>query len=79
MDNETKLSSQQLNEMISSLKNTNSTDKVDVNDFVNKHLNEKQADALQNVMKNPELIKSILSSPQAKRIIEKFSQGGNKQ
>lgn len=77
MDNETKLSSQQLNEMISSLKNTNSTDKVDVNDFVNKHLNEKQADALQNVMKNPELIKSILSSPQAKRIIEKFSQGGN--
>ncbi len=75
MDNETKLSSQQLDEMLSSLKKTD--EQVNVNDFINEHLNEKQADALKNVMKNPELIKSILSSPQAKKIIEKFSQGGN--
>lgn len=75
MDNETKLSREQLNEMLSSLKKTD--DQVNVNDFINEHLNEKQADALKNAMKNPELIKSILSSPQAKKIIEKFSQGGN--
>ena len=61
--------------MLSSFKKTD--EQVNVNDFINEHLNEKQADALKNVMKNPELIKSILSSPQAKKIIEKLSQGGN--
>ena len=76
MDNETKLSSEQISELLSSLKNGKKDEQVNVSEFVNEHLTNEQAAAFQNVLKNPAMIKSILSSPQAKKLMEKFNKGG---
>lgn len=72
MDNETKLSKEQLEKLISDFKKSGSDDKVNVDEFAKKHLNERQAEALKRAMANPALLKSVLSSPQAKKIIEKL-------
>ena len=72
MDNETNLSKEQMNSILSELKKTKETDRVNVDEFAKKHLNEKQTAALKQAMKNPELIKSILSSPQAKKFLERL-------
>lgn len=78
MDKETNLSKEQLDALISDFNQSKETDKVNVDEFARKHLNEKQTEALKKAMKNPELIKSILSSPQAKKLIEKLKGDGKK-
>lgn len=72
MDNETKLSKEQLDALLSDLGRAKETDRVNVDEFAGKHLNEKQIQALKKAMKNPDLIRSILSSPQAKKLLEKL-------
>ena len=77
MDNETKLSSEQISWLLSSLKKGKKDEQVNVDEFVNEHLTNEQAAAFRNVLKNPDMIKSILSSPQAKKLMEKFNKGGS--
>lgn len=72
MDNETNLSKEQLDALLSDLRQAKETDRVNVDEFAGKHLNEKQTQALKKAMKNPELIKLILSSPQARKLLEKL-------
>lgn len=78
MDNETNLTKEQMNAILSEFKKSKETDKVNVDEFAKKHLNEKQASALKQAMKDPQLIKSILSSPQAKKLLEKLKGDGKK-
>ena len=77
MDNETKLSSEQISQLLSSLRNGKKDEQVNVDEFVNEHLSNEQAAAFKNVLKNPDMIKAMLSSPQAKKLMEKFSKGGS--
>lgn len=79
MDNETKLSNEQISELFSFLKSDKKDERESVDSFVKEHLSNEQAAALQNALKNPAMIKMLLSSPQAKKLIEKFNQGGAKE
>lgn len=78
MDNETNLSKEQLDALLSDFIKSKDSDKVNIEEFARKHLNEKQTEVLKRTMKNPELIKSILSSPQAKKLLEKLKGDGKK-
>lgn len=64
-----------INELMKNIRNNPTPTKEQVNDFIGKNLTQSQADAIQNILKNPQLIKSLLSSPQAKQLLEKFGKG----
>lgn len=64
-----------INELMKNIRNNPTPTCDQVNDFIGKNLTQSQADAIQNILKNPQLIKSLLSSPQAKQLLEKFGKG----
>lgn len=72
MDNDTKLSRSQLESVLSRL---SGAEKTDINDFIDKNLNEQQTQALNRALENPELIKGLLSSPQAQALVKKIISG----
>ena len=72
MDNETKLSPQQLQSLLAMLQSKESEEGVDVNAFVNAHLTAGQAAAVRRLLQNPTLVKALLHSPQAKKMMEQF-------
>lgn len=59
-----------LGELLESIKKDPSSSNEAVNDFIDKNLSSSQANAIQNVLKNPQLIKDILESPRAKQLLE---------
>lgn len=71
MDNETKLSEEQINSIKQEL-SEKKTD-LDLNEFMAKHLNDKQKQAVMNIASDPEKLKAIMNSPIAKKLMEKFS------
>ena len=68
MDNDTK----QLESVISELSGAN---KTDINNFIEKNLTDQQTKALNKALENPELIKSLLASPQAQSLVKKIISG----
>lgn len=48
-----------------------------LNDFINENLNEKQANAVKNLLQDEEKTKALLNSDAAKAIFEKFFGGKN--
>ncbi len=73
MQNSTNFSKDQLEKMISDYKNGNLDGKIDANDFVGTHLTQKQANAINKAMENPDLLNALLATPQAKKFIDKLS------
>ena len=68
MDNETKLSPGQLQSLLAALQSNKNEESVDVNAFVAAE----QASAARRLLQNPALVKTLLNSPQAKSLMEKF-------
>lgn len=64
-----------INELMKNIRNNPSPSQEQINDFIGKNLTASQAEAIQNVLKNPQLIKNLLSSPQAKQLLEKLGKG----
>lgn len=77
MDNDIKLSKEQLKNLIDEFKAADKSDSVSTDAFLKKHLSDSQAKAIKNVLSNPELLKNILNSQKAKDIMEKLK-GENK-
>lgn len=76
MDNETKLSREQINSIKEEL-----SDKKDPNDIeavMQKHLNEKQRQAVKTFLSDEKKVQALLNSPFAKAFLEKLN-GGNKE
>lgn len=48
-----------------------------LNEFINENLNEKQANAVKNILQDEERTKALLNSDAAKAIFEKFFGGKN--
>lgn len=71
MDNETKLSGEQINSIKQELSEKNGD--IDLNEFMSKHLNDKQKQAVMNIASDPEKLQAIMNSPIAKKLMEKFS------
>ncbi len=72
MDNETKLSSEQIKSITEDYISKEGGN-VDLNEFMNKHLNDKQKEAVKQIVSNPEKLKAILSSPIAQKMINQLS------
>lgn len=80
MDNETKITNEKINELFRKAKESEREKGgvLNVGSFIDENLSADDAQKLKNAMKDPKLIKSILSSPQAQKFFEKFSDKGNK-
>lgn len=72
MDNETKLTSEQINSLLDELKDGKTDAAVNIEEFAKNHLNEKQMKSLKMLLNNPQLIKSILASDKAKQFLKSF-------
>lgn len=69
------MNDERINELMKNISSDKAPSKDAVNDFIGRNLTESQAAAVQNVLKNPQLIKDLLSSPQAKQLFERFGKG----
>ncbi|MDO4379514.1 MAG: hypothetical protein Q4D20_01440 [Clostridia bacterium] len=76
MDNETKMNTEKIRELFEKEKEKEKSGVLDVGSFIDENLSPSDAEKLKSAMKNPKLIKSILSSPQAQKFFEKFSDKG---
>lgn len=76
MDNETKMNTEKISELFEKAKEKEKSGVLDVGSFIDENLSPSDAEKLKSAMKNPKLIKSILSSPQAQKFFEKFSDKG---
>ena len=77
MDNETKITNEKRNELFQKAKEKEKGGVLNVGSFIDENLSPSDAQKLKSAMKDPKLIKSILSSPQAQKFFEKFSGKGN--
>lgn len=76
MDNETKMNQEKINELFNKAKEKEKGGVLDVGSFIEENLSPSDAEKLKSAMKDPKLIKSILSSPQTQKFFEKFSDKG---
>lgn len=67
-----------MNELIKKAKSSKNLDTNEgVNDFINQNLNEEQANAVKNLLRDEEKAKALLNSEAAKAIFNKFFGGKN--
>ena len=79
MQNETKLSAEMINSLFSMLKKGKGNGES-VKNILNQSLNENQKKAVNQIMSDPQKLKELLASPQAKELMAKLNgmQGENK-
>ena len=70
MDNETKLSSQQINSIKQEL--SDKKDPKEIENIMEKHLTEKQRQAVKSFLSDEKKLQSLLNSPFAKAFMEKY-------
>ena len=79
MQYETKLSAEMINSLFSMMKKGNGNGES-VKNILNQSLNESQKKAVSQIMSDPQKLKELLASPQAKELMAKLNgmQGENK-
>ena len=70
MDNETKLSPEQINSIKAAL--SDKKEPKDIESIMEKHLNEKQRQTVKNILSDEKKLQAILNSPLAKAFMEKY-------
>lgn len=76
MDNETKITNEQINSLIEDFSSDVQKDSVKVDELLNKHLTKQQSDSLKNFLQDEEKVRSLLSSPLAKAFMAKYMKNG---
>lgn len=76
MQNETKLSAEMINSLFQMMKKGKGNGES-VKNIIEQSLSDSQKKAVSQIMSDPQKIKELLSSPQAKELMEKFG-GMNK-
>ena len=76
MDNETKLSSEQINSIKEALAGKEKP--ADIESVMDKHLNENQKQAVRSFLSDPQKLQALMNSPFAKAFMEKYG-GRNKE
>ncbi len=64
------MDSNQINDLINKIKNDPAPSEKSVNDFINQNLSPAQASMIGNVLQNPQMLKELLASPQAKQLMD---------
>lgn len=72
MDNGTKLSPEQIKNLLSAFKNAGANDTVNANDFIKNNLSPAQAQAVKKIIGDPELMKKIISGKKTKEMFERL-------
>lgn len=67
----------QYNELLNNIISGSEADPNALEDFMNRNLSVSQAAAVNNVLKNPNLINQLLQSKEAKSLLEKFGKKEN--
>lgn len=62
----------QINELMNKIKKGESDDSQSVNDFINNNLSPSQAKTVNSLLQNPELIKQLLESEQARKLLDRL-------
>lgn len=75
MENQTNLSSEQINEVVSGIEKDKKAG-VSVDEMIDKRLTPEQAKAVRSVLSDPQKIEKILSSPFAKKFFESMKKKG---
>ena len=73
MQNETKLSPEKINSLLAML---NGGNRDGAESFINSSLDENQKQKINSILSDPQKLKEILSSPQARALMQKFSKQG---
>lgn len=71
MQNETKLSKEKINSILNMLKNSDQNPEA-IKNMLSGSLNQAQKSSLSAILSDPKKISELLSSPQAKELMEKF-------
>ena len=66
MDNESKISKEQINSIISNAKNGN----TDTDELMKKHLNEEQLQKVKSILSDPERLRQLMQSPIAQQFMK---------
>lgn len=67
----------QINELMNKISSGQPDDKKSVNDFINKNLSPSQAKTVNSLLQNPELIKQLLESEQARKLLDRLKNQGS--
>ena len=67
----------QYNELLNNIKSGQEAGPNAIEDFINRNLSASQAAAVNNVLKNPDLINQLLQSKEARSLLEKFGKKEN--
>ncbi len=73
MQNETKLSPEKIKSLLAML---NGGNRDGAESFINSSLDENQKQKINSILSDPQKLKEILSSPQARALMQKFSKQG---
>lgn len=76
MENETNLSNEKINSIISSFSSSEKSDGEKVQEILDKHLTAEQAGSIRSFIKDEEKMKKLLSSPLAKAFMDKYLKNG---
>ena len=72
MDNETKITNEKINEILGDYNQMKDKTNDDLSQLISKHLTKEQSQSLYNIMNDRDKMESILSSPLAKMLAEKY-------
>lgn len=78
MQNETKLSAEMINSFFQMMKKGKGNQES-MRKILNDSLSDTQKEAVSRIMSDPQKLKEILSSPQARELMEKFGGGMNRE
>lgn len=67
----------QINELMNKIARGDGADQKSVNDFINKNLSPSQAKTVNSLLQNPELIKQLLESEQARKLLDRLKNNGS--
>ncbi len=76
MDNETKITNEQINSIKNDFDSSETKDIQSVTDILSKHLTSEQTKSLESFLHDKDKMESLLSSPFAKAILKKYMKNG---
>lgn len=69
MDNETKLSQEQIKGIMKEVGGLSADEKINTEVFIKEHLNESQAQKVKSILSDPQKLKELMQSPAAQKIM----------
>lgn len=76
MDNETKLSREQIKGLLDETEGLRTDERINAEAFIKEHLNESQAQKVRSILSDPQKLKELMQSPAAQKIMAMLRKDG---